>query len=128
MELFTTSSEVFGTSSDIFGYYWTPTKNLGPLKIKNVTPIDVKRLAGTSEGNLLFHVLYLHGIGHKLVISQTSKFTCNFSFCGRMMSLILNRKQKSRGNNYNILLQVALSFQYKSLYQTLNYLLLLSDK
>ena len=122
-----TLHNVFGTSSDIFGYYWTPTKNLGPLKMKNVTPINVKRLAGISEGNLLFHVLYLHGIGHKLVISQTSKFTCNFSFCGRMMSLILNRKQKSRGN-YNILLQVALSLKYKPLYQTLNYLLLLSDK
>ena len=40
------SSEVFETSSNIFGYYRTPTKNLGTLKIKNVTPINVKRLAG----------------------------------------------------------------------------------
>ena len=38
--------EVFRKSSDIFGYYRTPTKNLGTLKIKNVTPINVKRLAG----------------------------------------------------------------------------------
>ena len=46
MELCVTSLEVFGMSSDIFGYYRTPTKNLGTLKIKNVTPINVKRLAG----------------------------------------------------------------------------------
>ena len=45
-ELCVTSSEVFGTSSDIFGYFRTPTKNLGTLKIKNVTPINVERLAG----------------------------------------------------------------------------------
>ena len=45
-ELFVTSSEFFGTSSDIFGYYRTPPKNLGTIKIKNVTPINVKRLAG----------------------------------------------------------------------------------
>ena len=36
---------IFGTSSDIFGYYRTLTKNLGTYKIKNVTPINVKRLA-----------------------------------------------------------------------------------
>ena len=41
-----TLRNVFGTSSDIFGYYRTLTKNLGTLKIKNVTPINVKRLAG----------------------------------------------------------------------------------
>ena len=41
-----TLRNIFGTSSDIFGYYRTPTKNLGTLKIKNVTPINVKRLAG----------------------------------------------------------------------------------
>ena len=41
-----TLPNIFGTSSDIFGYYRTPTKNLGTLKIKNVTPINVKRLAG----------------------------------------------------------------------------------
>ena len=45
-ELSVTTLEVFRTSSDIFGYYRTPTKNLGTLKIKNVTPINVKRLAG----------------------------------------------------------------------------------
>ena len=48
MELFVTSSEDFGMSSDIFGYYRTPTKNLVTLKIKNVMPINVKRLAGIS--------------------------------------------------------------------------------
>ena len=37
---------IFGTSLDIFGYYRTLTKNLGTYKIKNVTPINVKRLAG----------------------------------------------------------------------------------
>ena len=36
---------IFGTSSDIFGYYRTLT-NVGTYKIKNVTPINVKRLAG----------------------------------------------------------------------------------
>ena len=46
MEFFATSSEVFGTSLDIFGYYRILTKNLGTYKIKNVTPINVKRLAG----------------------------------------------------------------------------------
>jgi len=42
-----------GTLRNIFGSLWTssdiyrsPTKNLGALKIKNVTPINVKRLAG----------------------------------------------------------------------------------
>ena len=45
-ELSVTTLEVFRKSSDIFGYYRTPTKNLGTLKIKNVTPINVKRLAG----------------------------------------------------------------------------------
>ena len=33
-------------SLDIFGYYRTPAKNLGTLKITNVRPINVKRLAG----------------------------------------------------------------------------------
>ena len=46
MELCVISLEVFRMSLDIFGYYRTPTKNLGTLKIKNVTPINVKRLAG----------------------------------------------------------------------------------
>ena len=41
-----TLRNIFGTSLDIFGYYRTPTKNLGTLKINNVTPINVKRLAG----------------------------------------------------------------------------------
>ena len=41
-----TLRNIFGMSSDIFGYDRTPTKNLGTLKIKNVTPINVKRLAG----------------------------------------------------------------------------------
>ena len=41
----------FGSLQKVFGhlrinYYRTPTKNLGTLKIKNVTPINVKRLAG----------------------------------------------------------------------------------
>ena len=44
-----TLRNIFGslrTSSDVFGYYRTHTKNLGTLTIKNVTPINVKRLAG----------------------------------------------------------------------------------
>ena len=41
-----TLRNIFGTSSDIFGYHRTLTKNLGTLKIKNLTPINVKRLAG----------------------------------------------------------------------------------
>ena len=53
-ELFVTSSEVFGTSPDIFGYYQTPTKNLGTLKIKNViNAINEKRLAGIACMTLL---------------------------------------------------------------------------
>ena len=44
--IFGSLRNVFGTSSDIFGYYRTLTKNLGTYKIKNVTPINVKRLAG----------------------------------------------------------------------------------
>ena len=44
-----TLRNIFGMSSDIFGYYRTPTKNLGSLKIKNVTPINVKRLASISK-------------------------------------------------------------------------------
>ena len=43
-----TLRNIFGTSSDIFGYYRTLTKNPGTLKIKNVTLINVKRLAGIS--------------------------------------------------------------------------------
>ena len=41
-----TLCNISGTSLDIFRYYQTPMKNLGTLKIKNVTPINVKRLAG----------------------------------------------------------------------------------
>ena len=45
----------FGSLQKVFGhlrinYYRTPTKNLGTLKIKNVTPINVKRLAGIGAG------------------------------------------------------------------------------
>ena len=58
-----------------------------------------------------------------LVISKTSKFTCNFSFCVRMMSLILNRKQKSRGD-YTFTSSL-ISFTNKPLYQNLNYIILL---
>ena len=37
---------IFGSLRNVFGYYRTLTKNLGTYKIKNVTPINVKRLAG----------------------------------------------------------------------------------
>ena len=40
-----TLRNIFRTSSDIFGYYWI----IGTLKIKNVTPINVKKLAGIYE-------------------------------------------------------------------------------
>ena len=40
-----TLCNIFRTSSDIFGYYWI----IGTLKIKNVTPINVKKLAGIYE-------------------------------------------------------------------------------
>ena len=38
-----------GTLHNVFGHFQIlsdPTKNLGTLKIKNVTPINVKKLAG----------------------------------------------------------------------------------
>ena len=38
-----------GTLRNVFGHFQIlsdPTKNLGTLKIKNVTPINVKKLAG----------------------------------------------------------------------------------
>ena len=49
-----TLCNIFGTSLDIFGYYQTPMKNLGTLKIKNVTPINVKRL----RYNIVKSILY----------------------------------------------------------------------
>ena len=41
-----TLRNVSGTSLDILQILSDPTKNLGTLKIKNVTPIIVKKLAG----------------------------------------------------------------------------------
>ena len=44
-----TLRNVFGTLRNVFGHLRIlsdPTKNLGTLKIKNVTPINVKKLAG----------------------------------------------------------------------------------
>ena len=41
-----TLRHIFGSLRNIFGYYRTPTKNLGILKSKNVTPINVTRLEG----------------------------------------------------------------------------------
>ena len=55
-----TLRNIFGMSSDIFGYDRTPTKNLGTLKIKNVTPINVKRLAGTQQDGLVIIELSLN--------------------------------------------------------------------
>ena len=50
-------------SSDIFGYYRTPAKNLGTPKIKNVTPINVKRLAG-----ILFQQTFFPVFSHKMLM------------------------------------------------------------
>ena len=36
----------FGSLQKVFGHLRILSKNLGTLKIKNVTPINVKRLAG----------------------------------------------------------------------------------
>ena len=55
-----TLRNIFGMSSDIFGYDRTPTKNLGTLKIKNVTPINVKRLVGTQQDGLVIIELSLN--------------------------------------------------------------------
>ena len=44
-----TLRNVFGSLRNVFGHFRIlsdPTKNLGTLKIKNVTPINVKKLAG----------------------------------------------------------------------------------
>ena len=44
-----TLANVFGSLQNVFGHFRIlsdPTKNLGTLKIKNVTPINVKKLAG----------------------------------------------------------------------------------
>ena len=44
-----TLRNIFGSLRNVFGHLQIlsdPTKNLGTLKIKNVTPINVKRLAG----------------------------------------------------------------------------------
>ena len=44
-----TLRNVFGSLRNVFGHLRIlsdPTKNLGTLKIKNVTPINVKKLAG----------------------------------------------------------------------------------
>ena len=44
-----TLRNVFGSLQNVLGHLWIlldPTKNLGTLKIKNVTPINVKKLAG----------------------------------------------------------------------------------
>ena len=44
-----TLRNVFGSLRNVFGHLWLlsdPMKNLGTLKIKNVTPINVKKLAG----------------------------------------------------------------------------------
>ena len=44
-----TLCNVFGSLRNVFGLLQIlsdPTKNLGTLKIKNVTPINVKKLAG----------------------------------------------------------------------------------
>ena len=44
-----TLRNVFGSLQNVFGnlrILSDPTKNLGTLKIKNVTPINVKKLAG----------------------------------------------------------------------------------
>ena len=44
-----TLRKVFGSLWNVLGHLWIlldPTKNLGTLKIKNVTPINVKKLAG----------------------------------------------------------------------------------
>ena len=44
-----TLRNVFGTLRNVFGHFQIlsdPSKNLGTLKIKNVTPINVKKLAG----------------------------------------------------------------------------------
>ena len=45
-----TLRNIFGSLRNVFGHFGydrTPTKNLGTLKIKNVTPVNVKSLAGT---------------------------------------------------------------------------------
>ena len=44
-----TLRNVFGSLRNVFGNLWIlsdPTKNLGTLKIKNVTPVNVKNLPG----------------------------------------------------------------------------------
>ena len=44
-----TLRNVFGSLRNVFGHLWLlsdPMKNFGTLKIKNVTPINVKKLAG----------------------------------------------------------------------------------
>ena len=44
-----TLRNVFGSLRNVFGHLQIlsdPTKNLGTLEIKNVTPINVKKLAG----------------------------------------------------------------------------------
>ena len=44
-----TLRNIFGTLRNVFGHFQIlsdPTKNLGTLKIKNVTPIIVEKLAG----------------------------------------------------------------------------------
>ena len=44
-----TLRNIFGSLRNVFGHLQIlsdPTKNLGTLKIKNVTPINVKKLAG----------------------------------------------------------------------------------
>ena len=44
-----TLRNVFESLRNVFGHFRIlsdPTKNLGTLKIKNVTPINVKKLAG----------------------------------------------------------------------------------
>ena len=46
-----TLHNIFGRLRNVFGHLWIlsdPTKNLVTLKIKNVMPINVKRLAGIS--------------------------------------------------------------------------------
>ena len=81
-ELSVTTLEVFRKSSDIFGYYRTPTKNLGTLKIKNVTPINVKRLAGIGVLCIFFksHAQFLTQCWQKW--KATERLIFSPFFCG----------------------------------------------